>query len=267
MEKPHEMSGNAGSAGHRVGLFVTCLVDLFRPNAGFAAVKLLEQAGYEVEVPEQGCCGQPNFNGGDADGARAMALQIIKTFADFDYVVAPSCSCAAMIRAHYPELFAVDSEQGRAAKKLAAKTWELTSFLHDVADMTELSAEFSGRVIVHDPCSGLRELGVQKQPRALLNKLTGLTELPLKNPEVCCGFGGTFCVKYPDISNRIADKKLADIQAVEGPVDALLSTDLGCLLHMSGKLHREGSSIQAFHVAEVLAGMTDEIDNKAEDSD
>jgi len=261
MEEPHEMSENAGSVGHRVGLLVTCLIDLFRPNAGFAAVKLLEQAGYEVEVPEQGCCGQPNFNGGDADGTRAMALQIIKTFADFDYVIVPSCSCAAMIRVHYPELFAAGSEQALAADKLAAKTWELTSFLHDVAGLSELSAEFDGRVIVHDSCSGLRELGVQQQPRALLHQLPGLTELPLKNPEVCCGFGGTFCVKYPDISNRIADKKLADIQAVEAPVDALISTDLGCLLHMSGKLHREGSSIRAFHVAEVLAGMTDEAED------
>lgn len=264
MGESRDMSENTGVTGRRVGLLVTCLVDLFRPNAGFAAVKLLEQAGYTVEVPEQGCCGQPNFNGGDLTGAQAIALQTIQAFAGFDYVVVPSCSCAAMLKVHYPELFDAGSTHAQAAEELASRTWELTSFLHDVAGLAELSAEFEGRVVVHDSCSGLRELGVQQQPRALLNKLTGLTELPLKNPDVCCGFGGTFCVKYPDISNRIADKKLADIHALEEPIDALVSTDLGCLLHLSGKLHREGSSIRALHVAEVLAGMTDEPDDEDE---
>ena len=263
MGELHEKTENTGITSRRVGLLVTCLIDMFRPNAGFAAVKLLEEAGYEVEVPEQGCCGQPNFNGGDSAGARVMALQMIETFADFDYVVVPSCSCAAMLSVHYPELFEADSAPAQAAEELASRTWELTSFLHDVVGLTELSAEFNGRVVVQDSCSGLRELGVQQQPRALFNKLTGLTELPLRNPEVCCGFGGTFCVKYPDISNRIADKKLADIHALEEPVDALVSTDLGCLLHLSGKLHREGSPIRALHVAELLAGMAGE----AEDTD
>lgn len=257
MEKQQDKSREMVSNSQRVGLFVTCLIDLFRPNVGFAAVKLLEQAGYSVEVPEQGCCGQVNFNGGDADGAQAMALSTIRLFAAFDYVVVPSCSCAAMIRVHYPELFPEGSEHAQEAERLAAKTWELTSFLHDVAGFSRVDAEFAGPVAVHDSCSGLRELGVRQQPRELLNKVTGLVEVPLKNPEVCCGFGGIFCVKYPDISNRIADKKLADIRSLEKPVAALVSTELGCLLHLSGKLHREGSSIRTLHVAEVLAGMAD----------
>ena len=257
MEKQQDKSGEMANNSQRVGLFVTCLIDLFRPNVGFAAVKLLEQAGYTVEVPEQGCCGQANFNGGDADGAQAMALSTMKLFADFDYVVVPSCSCAAMIRVHYPELFPKGSEHAQAAEQLAAKTWELTSFLHDVAGFSGVDAEFTGPVVVHDSCSGLRELGVRQQPRELLNKVSGLVEVPLKNPEVCCGFGGIFCVKYPDRSNRIADKKLADIRSLEESVGALVSTELGCLLHLSGKLHREGSTIRTFHVAEVLAGMAD----------
>jgi L-lactate dehydrogenase complex protein LldE len=251
----------------RIGLFVTCLVDMFRPNAGFAAAKLLEQAGYEVFVPEQGCCGQANFNGGDSTGAMQMATQVIRTFSEFDFVVVPSASCAAMLKAQYPELCKDDTELCSAAKELAAKTWELTSFLHEVAGLSDLSAEFNGNVVVHDACTGLRELGIRVQPRALLKQVSGLSELPLQNPDVCCGFGGLFCVKYPDISARIADKKLADIQALDKPVDALVSTDLGCLLHLSGKLHRDGSSVPAFHVAEVLAGMAEVDGTHSSDDD
>ena len=244
------------SRGKRVGLLATCLVDAFRPNAGFAAVKLLEQAGYAVEVPAQGCCGQPNFNGGDEPGARQMALSIMQTFAEFDFVVVPSCSCAAMIRVHYPELFPDDAEAAALATALAAKTWELTSFLVDVAQVDAVDAALDATVVLHDSCSGLRELNIRDQPRALLAHVKGLQQKEPANPDVCCGFGGTFCVKYPDISARIAGKKIADLQTA-GPCDALVSTDLGCLLHLGGSLHREGSELRVLHIAELLAGMTD----------
>jgi L-lactate dehydrogenase complex protein LldE len=241
--------------GRRVGLLATCLIDTFRPNAGFAAVRLLEQAGFSVEVPVQGCCGQPNFNGGDEKGARQMAQAVINTFADFDYVVVPSSSCAAMIRVHYPGMFTAEGELAAAANALADKTWELTSFLVEVARVAALDVEMDATVVLHDSCSGLRELGVREQPRALLGQIRGLQLKEPANPEVCCGFGGTFCVKYPDISARIAENKIADLQAA-GPCDALVSTDLGCLMHLGGALHRKGSTLQILHIAEVLAGMT-----------
>jgi L-lactate dehydrogenase complex protein LldE len=248
--------------GHkRVGLFATCLIDLFRPEAGFAAVTLLEQAGFLVEVPEQGCCGQPNFNGGDSSGARAMARSVISTFADYDFVVVPSCSCAAMIKNNYPELFESESSAAEQARQLADKTWELTSFLVDVVGFTDVAARFESNVAVHDSCSGLRELKVQEQPRNLLGQVAGLTQVPLKNSDVCCGFGGTFCVKYPDVSNRIAEKKIADIETTDQSVDVLVSTDLGCLMHLSGKLHRDGSAIQTMHIAEVLTALGTETDD------
>ena len=244
--------------GKRVGLLATCLIDAFRPNAGFAAVRLLEQAGFLVEVPVQGCCGQPNYNGGDEQGARQMARQIVQTFGGFDYVVVPSCSCAAMIRKHYPELLGADAESAEMARTFAEKTWELTSFLVDVAGVDTVDVESGATVLLHDSCSGLRELGIRQQPRALLRGVRGLQQKEPANPEVCCGFGGTFCVKYPEISARIAGNKVADILAA-GNCDALVSTDLGCLMHLGGTLRREKSGMKVWHIAEVLAGMTDEV--------
>jgi L-lactate dehydrogenase complex protein LldE len=182
----------------RVGLFATCLVDLFRPEVGFAAAKLLEDAGCTVEVPPaQTCCGQPAYNSGDRADARRLALNVIRLFSPYDYVVLPSGSCAAMIRHHYPALFADDPELGRHARALAGKTWELVSFLTDVMGVEAVAARFDGRVTYHDSCSGLREMKVKAQPRALLDTVAGLTLTEMAAPEECCGFGGTFCVKYP----------------------------------------------------------------------
>jgi L-lactate dehydrogenase complex protein LldE len=240
----------------RVGLFVTCLVDLMRPSVGFAAVKLLEDAGCTVEVPRQTCCGQPAFNSGDRDTARALAEQAIDAFSPFDYVVAPSGSCAGQIKAHYPELFAGDPNIARKADALAGKTYELVSFLVDVMGVTEVDARFHGSVTYHDSCSGLRELGVKRQPRQLLATVEGLTLTEMKENEVCCGFGGTFAVKYGEISNSIVGKKTEAIAA--SGAHTVLAGDLGCLLNMAGKLSREGKAIEVRHVAEVLAGMTDE---------
>jgi L-lactate dehydrogenase complex protein LldE len=239
----------------RVGLFVTCLVDLFRPAVGFAAVKLLEDAGCTVEVPRaQTCCGQPAYNSGDRADAMAIAARTMEAFEGYDYVVAPSGSCAAMLREHYPALFTDDPGMAAKAAELAGRTYELVSFLTDVRGVAGVEARFPGSVTYHDSCSGLRELGIKGQPRALLATVEGLTLTEHADAEVCCGFGGTFCVKYPDISNTMVGEK-AD--AVEGTgADTLLAGDLGCLMNMAGKLKRRGAKMSARHVAEVLAGMT-----------
>jgi L-lactate dehydrogenase complex protein LldE len=240
----------------RVALLVTCLVDLFRPSVGFAAVALLEEAGCTVEVPRaQTCCGQPAYNSGDRADAKAIARQVIAAFAGYDYVVAPSGSCAGMVHAHYPELFADEPALCSQAEELAARTHELVSFLVDVRGMTGVAARWERRATYHDGCSGLRELGVKAQPRRLLAAVEGLRLTELTGAEVCCGFGGTFCVKYPEISDKMVSDKAADI-ATTG-ADALLAGELGCLLNIAGKLSRLGIPVEARHIAEVLAGMTD----------
>jgi len=240
----------------RVALFVTCLVDLFRPSVGFAAVKLLEDAGCTVEVPEtQSCCGQPAYNSGDRAAAKAIARQVIAAFAGYDYVVVPSGSCGGMIKAHYPALFADEPAMAEQATALAARTYELVSFLADVLKRDQVAARYVGSVTYHDACSGLRELGVKEQPRRLLRSVAGLTLKEMATPEVCCGFGGTFCVKYPEISDKMVSDKVADIAATGAAT--LLCGDMGCLLNMAGKLARLGRPIAVRHVAEVLADMSD----------
>jgi L-lactate dehydrogenase complex protein LldE len=244
----------AGPMKPRVALFVTCLVDLFRPTVGFSAVKLLEDAGCEVLVPAaQTCCGQPAFNSGDRADARAIAEQVIATFETFDYVVAPSGSCGGMIKLHYPEIFRGDPNWSPRAEALASKTFELVSFLVDVLGVSAVTARFPGSVTYHDSCSGLRELGIRSQPRALLGTVEGLEIREMRDPDVCCGFGGTFCVKYGEISDRIVTKKTDAI--VETGATTLLAGDLGCLLNMAGKLKRRGAPVEVRHVAEVLAGL------------
>jgi L-lactate dehydrogenase complex protein LldE len=239
----------------RVGLFVTCLVDLFRPTIGFAAIKLLEDAGCMVDVPmAQTCCGQPAYNSGDRADSRAIAENTIRAFEDYDYVVAPSGSCAGMLKKHYPGLFKGDAGwEGRAAA-FSAKVHELVSFLVDVRGATGVSARLQDTVTYHDSCSGLRELGIQAQPRRLISSIDGVRLVEMRDADVCCGFGGTFCVKYPDISNAIVEKKTENIGAAGA--NTLLAGDLGCLMNMAGKLKRQGSKIEVRHVAEVLAGMT-----------
>ena len=239
----------------RVGLFVTCLVDLFRPSVGFAAVRLLEDAGCTVEAPVQTCCGQPAFNSGDRADARALALQVIDAFEGFDYIVAPSGSCAGMIAKHYPELFADDPGLSRRAQRFASRTFELVSFLTDVLKVDAVQATFPRQVTYHDSCSGLRELGVRAQPRKLLKTVEGLDLVEMPDSDVCCGFGGTFAVKYGEISGAIVDRKTQDIEASGAPV--LLAGDLGCLMNMAGRLSRRGLATEVRHVAEVLANMTD----------
>ena len=239
----------------RVGLFVTCLVDIMRPTVGFAAVKLLEDAGCKVVVPAQTCCGQPAYNSGDRATAKALARQAIAAFEDCDYVVAPSGSCGGQLIKHYPELFAGEPDMAARAERFAEKTHELISFLVDVLGVERVAARFDGTVTYHDSCSSLRELGVEAQPRRLLASVEGLSLVELDEAETCCGFGGTFAAKYGELSNAVVSRKADDIRKTGA--ETVLAGDLGCLLNIVGKLQREGSPVKARHVAEVLAGMAD----------
>jgi L-lactate dehydrogenase complex protein LldE len=236
-----------------VVLFVTCLVDLFRPSIGFAAVQLLEDAGCVVDVPRnQTCCGQPAYNQGDRADAVGLARRTIDALQRYDYVVVPSGSCAGMIKQHYPELFPEGSYEGERARELAGRTYELVSFLTDVMGVIGVDAEFPARITYHDACAGLRELGIKGQPRLLLQSVRGLELIELPGAEVCCGFGGTFCVKYPDISTKMVDDKAAEVAATGA--DVVLAGDLGCLMNIAGRLSRLGSPVEVRHIAEVLAG-------------
>ena len=225
-----------------------------RPSIGFAAVKLIEASGCDVDVPTaQTCCGQPAYNSGDKATTREIACRTIEAFEAFDYVVAPSGSCAGMLKTHYPELLAGDRAWESKAKAFAAKVHELISFLVDVRGMQGVDATFEGRVTYHDSCSGLRELGVREQPRKLLKTVKGLELVELTDADVCCGFGGTFSVKHGDISSAMADVKCRNAQATGA--DALVLGDLGCMLNIEGRLRRRGDQhTQVLHVAEVLAG-------------
>ncbi len=216
----------------RVGLFVTCLIDLMRPEIGFSVIKLIEGAGFEVVVPPaQTCCGQPAYNSGERRIARDLAEKTVREFEQFDYIVVPSGSCGGMIRAHYGDLFADDPELMNRFGRVRAKVFELTDFLVNVAKVQLPPGEFAGQVTYHDSCSGLRELGVKAQPRALLAQV-GVAVTEMKDCEHCCGFGGTFAVKYGDISTAIVDEKCANISA-SGAGTVVLG-DLGCMLNIEG---------------------------------
>lgn len=252
------------SEKRHVGLFATCLVDMFRPEIGFAAISLLERAGCRISVPaQQTCCGQPALNSGDAADARDIARQVIEHFEAYDYVVLPSGSCAATMRVHYPKLFQGDPAWSLRAGRFADKVYELTSFLTDVCGFDEIDTTIDAptvhigecTVTYHDSCSGLRELSIKDQPRALLAKVKGLQLTEMDGAETCCGFGGAFCIKYPEISNAIVSEKVENIAA--SGAELLLGGDLGCLMNMAGKLSRRNLPIRVLHVAEILAGKGD----------
>jgi L-lactate dehydrogenase complex protein LldE len=250
------LKSSASRSVPRVALFVTCLADAMRPSVGFAALKLLQDAGCKVEVPtQQTCCGQPAFNSGDTKDTAVLARRFIELFEPYDYVVGPSGSCVGMTRAHYPEALADDAAWAERARRLGERTFELMSFLVDVMHYKPTGVKFPATATYHDSCSGLRELGVFEQPRALLGAVSGLEMKALEGNDVCCGFGGTFCVKYPAISNAVVSEKAAAVQRSGAQV--LLGGDLGCLMNMAGKLHRNGSPVRVYHAAEVLAGMAD----------
>jgi L-lactate dehydrogenase complex protein LldE len=236
----------------RVGLLVTCLVDLVRPRIGIAAVKLLEEAGCEVVVPgTQTCCGQPGWNSGDRASARLLAQKLIEEFENCDYVVVPSGSCAGMLKVHYGELFPGEGAWLERAERLARRTYELSDFLASVAGIARVPGEYSGTVTYHDSCSGLRELGVKRQPRALIGKMAGVQLKEMKDAETCCGFGGTFSVKFGEISAAMAQAKCERVQ--ESGAGAVVLGDLGCILNIEGKLRRMGDDqTLVLHVAELL---------------
>lgn len=238
----------------RVGLFVTCLADVMRPSVAFAAVKLLEDAGCTVTVPPgQTCCGQPALNSGDSADTRRIARQVIEAFEGFDAVVGPSGSCMGTLRHDYPALFADDPAWRSRAEDLSRRSHELLSFLVDVLKVAPQPARLDGLATYHDSCAGLREMGVKVQPRLLLGGVQGLKLVEMQGTEECCGFGGTFCVKYPEISTKMVDDKIAHIQA--SGAGMVLGGDLGCLLNIAGRIQRRGLPIRVLHTAEVLAGM------------
>ncbi len=243
-------------AALKVSLFVTCLADLFRPSVAFASIKLLEQAGCEVFVPlQQTCCGQPAYNTGDFESSIPLAQQLIQQFEDADYVVAPSGSCAGMICEHYPRL--LEGEWRERALRLASKTFELTTFLNDIVGMKRGERpviELPG-VTYHDSCAGLRELNIKAQPRALLEELCDTQVSELQQTEVCCGFGGTFCAKMPEISGKMVGDKVSNAVATGAPI--LAGGDLGCLLNIAGRARRNGDAIEVRHIAELLCGDLD----------
>lgn len=240
----------------QVALFVTCLADLFRPSVAFACIELLEQANCEVIVPEQQtCCGQPAYNSGDPGATVPLAKKVITHLVDYDYVVVPSGSCAGMISHHYPRL--LEGEWRESAMELAARTFELTVFLKDIARIKPRASPPSKypAVTYHDGCAGLRELGIKDQPRQLLRDLCGIEVKELQQTEVCCGFGGTFCAKMPEISGKMVNDKLD--HALGTGARVLTGGDLGCLLHIAGRALRRGDDIEVRHVAELLCSDTD----------
>jgi L-lactate dehydrogenase complex protein LldE len=238
----------------RVALFVTCLVDMMRPRIGFATIRLLEAAGCEVIVPEtQTCCGQPAFNSGDRESAAKLAKKVIAEFEAYEYVVAPSGSCADQIRNEYPGLLADEPDWHRRALSFCPRVYELSDFLTRVAKLDQLPGDWRGSITYHDSCAGLRSLGIKEQPRQLLAKLPGVELREMPGAEECCGFGGTFSIKYGAVSAAIAERKCNS--AVTTEADAIVGGDLGCLLNIEGKLRRMGDEkTRVLHIAEVLAG-------------
>jgi L-lactate dehydrogenase complex protein LldE len=234
-----------------VSLFVTCLVDLLYPDVAESAVALLHDAGVEVDVPgSQTCCGQPAFNSGFTADARRVAANFLEAFADAEAVVAPSGSCAAMVRVHYPHLFHGTKDEARAAG-LATRTHELTEFLVDVLGVESVKGRWEGRVTYHDACHGLRELGLAGQGRRLLSGIEGLELAEMAWPDRCCGFGGTFSVRMPDVATAMADDKLGQAEATEAAV--MVTGDAGCLMHLAGRASRTGSGLRPMHLATLLA--------------
>ncbi|MCY4149512.1 MAG: (Fe-S)-binding protein [Gammaproteobacteria bacterium] len=250
------MNGSSSTRkSEQVALLVTCLSDLFRPQIAHAAVELIEKFGYRVDVPKQTCCGQPAYNAGEEGKTRILAESMISLFEPYRYVIAPSGSCAATIKEHYPGLFHEGSSRHGQCMRLVEKTHELSGFLVDVvkADLEQKKSSFDDgplRIAYHDSCSGLRELGIRSQPRKLLKDRLGIDISEMSNSEVCCGFGGMFCVKYPEISTSMVDSKIDGIEDAEAEV--LLGGDLGCLMNIAGRLRRLGSKTRVYHYAEFL---------------
>lgn len=237
----------------RVTLFMQCIVDSCFPQVGEAMVAVLERQGLTLEYPaDQTCCGQPAFNAGYRNEAARLARRFLDVFEDAECIVCPSGSCVHMVRHHYRELFAKEPRLLARAERVGAKTFEFTEFLVDVLGLTDVGASWHGDVTYHDSCHLLRGLGVKDQPRALLGKVRGLNLIEMTRSDECCGFGGTFSAKYPEISEALLETKLANIQATGA--GAVVGCDMGCLMHMQGMIRRRELPITVHHIAEILAG-------------
>jgi len=240
----------------RVGLLVTCLVDLFRPSVGFAAVKLLEDAGCTVEVPrQQTCCGQPAYNSGDKNDAKAIARQVIAAFAGYDYVVVPSGSCAGMVRVHYPELFADEPATRAQAEELAARTYELVSFLVDVRGSKKAAALCAQTVTYHDSCHLAHGLGIRETPRALLRSIPGVRLVEMSDSDLCCGSAGSYNLTEPAMARELVRRKADNIEATGA--EYVVLGNPGCELQIAAELRRRGARIRVIHLADFLALATE----------
>ena len=240
----------------KASLFVTCLVDQFYPEVGESAVKVLRRLGVEVDFPKgQTCCGQPAFNSGFKRQAKARAQHILDLFQDSEYVVIPSGSCGAMVKVFYADLFRDDPVLEERARALAERTYEFSQFLVQVLGITDIGAEYDGMVTYHASCHLLRELNVQGEPKSLIHGVKCVRLAEMDDAEECCGFGGTFSVKYPRISAAMLEKKLQSIQATGA--DALVACDAGCLMHIAGAMSRRGMKVEPMHLAQLLAKVGD----------
>ncbi len=235
----------------KVSFFVPCLVDTIYPEVARSVVKVLENLELEVDCPrEQTCCGQIAYNSGYRSRARRLAERFITLFEDAEAIVCPSGSCAAMVKHQYPLLFQTDPAWLKRARDVAAKIFEFTQFLVDVLDLTELGARYSCTATYHDSCHLNRHLGIHSQPRRLLQGIQGLRLVEMEDADRCCGFGGAFSMKYPDISLAIVQDKVDNILASKA--DIVVGCDMGCLMNIQGRLNRLGSSVQVKHIAQML---------------
>ncbi len=236
----------------RVSLFITCLVDQFFPHTGESVVQVLRRLGVEVTFnPAQTCCGQPAFNTGYHGEARAVAERVLDLFNDAEYVVAPSGSCTSMVKVFYPELFAQDPQRLGKWEKLRGKFFEFSDFLVNVLKVEDVGARFPHRVTYHDSCHLLRELGIESEPRKLIRAVRDLELVEMQDYKVCCGFGGTFAVKFPEVSVAMGADKLK--AAVATGAEYLVANDGGCLMHLAGVIHRQGLPLKTMHLADLLA--------------
>lgn len=236
----------------KVSLFITCLVDVFFPQVGESMVKVLRKFGVDVDFPEdQTCCGQPAFNSGFRDDTRKLAERFISIFDGNGFIVSPSGSCTSMVKVFYKELFRNDPETLKKVKGISSRTFEFTDFLVNVLKVEDVGAVYSGKVTYHDSCHLLRELGIQDEPRRLIRSVKGVELVEMNMNDVCCGFGGTFSIKMPEVSVSILDEKIKSI--VESGADTVISTDMGCLMHIGGAISRRKIPVKVMHIAELLA--------------
>ncbi|HEX5552820.1 MAG TPA: (Fe-S)-binding protein [Chitinophagaceae bacterium] len=234
-----------------VQLFIPCFVDQIYPGTGFNMVKVLEKCGCVVDYnPDQTCCGQPAFNAGYWDEAKAVGHKFLKDFHGYDYIVSPSASCTGFVRNYYGKLF--DNSASHNEMKLVQKNlFEFTEFLTKVLHVTDVGATLEGVATYHDSCAGLRECKIKSEPRTLLDHVQGLEIREMTDVETCCGFGGTFAVKYEPISSGMADQKINN--ALATGADYIISTDLSCLMHLAGYIEKRGLNLKTMHIADVLA--------------